>query len=264
MGLIRTHWRACRRKGRLEEIDRFFQSSTEIRARAGGSEDGTATRWASPPSSRIPGRTRPASSRATRRATTRRQPAPAGRPPDGRPATGSTPRHTTDRPAHAEPPSGLGPRKATHRPPASRGSELDFGVRRRHRSRTRRCRRSLRPARSRASRGRGPIGPAERADPDRRPAALIRAQGTGTADRPVRCAPAAGVDARDPALAAHDRVVPAFSGEPQVELDVPCTYDFEVRRLVTCCVEDGDVPLELLFNGMVFYAGEGRGSCRPL
>jgi hypothetical protein len=53
-------------------------------------------------------------------------------------------------------------------------------------------------------------------------------------------------------------VVPAFSGSTQVELDVPCTYDLEVKasRYLNA-LDGGTVPLELLFNGSVFYAGEG-------
>jgi hypothetical protein len=53
-------------------------------------------------------------------------------------------------------------------------------------------------------------------------------------------------------------VVPAFSASAQVELDVPCTYDLEVKasRYLNA-LDGGTVPLELLFNGSVFYAGEG-------
>lgn len=55
-------------------------------------------------------------------------------------------------------------------------------------------------------------------------------------------------------------VVPAFSGSAQVELDVPCTYDLEVKasRYMNA-LDGGAVPLELLFSGSVFYAGEGGG-----
>jgi Family of unknown function (DUF6084) len=53
-------------------------------------------------------------------------------------------------------------------------------------------------------------------------------------------------------------LVPAFSGSAKVELDVPCTYDLEVKasRYLNA-LDDGTVPLELLFNGSVFYAGDG-------
>jgi Family of unknown function (DUF6084) len=55
-------------------------------------------------------------------------------------------------------------------------------------------------------------------------------------------------------------LVPGFESETRVALDVPCTYDFEVaatRYLLG--LEHGEVPLELLFSGTVFYAGEGVG-----
>jgi Family of unknown function (DUF6084) len=51
--------------------------------------------------------------------------------------------------------------------------------------------------------------------------------------------------------------VPAFSGQTLVELKVPCTYDLEVTgaRYLNA-LRDGEVPLEFLFSGAVFYAGE--------
>lgn len=53
------------------------------------------------------------------------------------------------------------------------------------------------------------------------------------------------------------QVVPAFTGETVVGLTVPCTYDFEVTASrYLDAVRDGDVPLELLFGGTLFYAGE--------
>src|SRR5919112_117791 len=53
-------------------------------------------------------------------------------------------------------------------------------------------------------------------------------------------------------------VVPPFSGSARVELDVPCTYDLEVKASRYLNALDGEtVPLELLFSGSVFYAGAG-------
>jgi hypothetical protein len=50
--------------------------------------------------------------------------------------------------------------------------------------------------------------------------------------------------------------VPAFSGSTTVELAVPCTYDFDVvATKYLHALEDGEVPLELLFSGTVFFAG---------
>jgi Family of unknown function (DUF6084) len=52
-------------------------------------------------------------------------------------------------------------------------------------------------------------------------------------------------------------VVPPFDGAAEVALDVPCTYDLEVAATrYLDALGDGDVPLELLFSGSVFYAGE--------
>jgi hypothetical protein len=52
-------------------------------------------------------------------------------------------------------------------------------------------------------------------------------------------------------------VVPAFTGATVADLDVPCTYDFEVTATKYLAgLDDGEVPLELLFSGTAFY-GEG-------
>jgi hypothetical protein len=54
--------------------------------------------------------------------------------------------------------------------------------------------------------------------------------------------------------------VPAFSRATSVELLVPCSYDLEVAGAKYLnALQDGDVPLEFLFSGTVFYAGaDGR------
>jgi hypothetical protein len=52
-------------------------------------------------------------------------------------------------------------------------------------------------------------------------------------------------------------VVPAFTGATVADLDVPCSYDFEVTATKYLAgLEDGEVPLELLFSGTAFY-GDG-------
>ncbi|HSL00392.1 MAG TPA: DUF6084 family protein [Rubrobacteraceae bacterium] len=52
--------------------------------------------------------------------------------------------------------------------------------------------------------------------------------------------------------------VPPFSGSAVVEMPVPCTYDLEVvAAKYFHALEGGEVPLEFLFSGTVFYAGEG-------
>jgi hypothetical protein len=58
----------------------------------------------------------------------------------------------------------------------------------------------------------------------------------------------------------HTQVVPAFTGETIVELAVPVTYDLDVvASRYLDAVRDGDVPLELIFGGTIFYSGsDGR------
>ena len=52
--------------------------------------------------------------------------------------------------------------------------------------------------------------------------------------------------------------VPPFSGSTVADMPVPCTYDLEVvGAKYFYALEAGEVPLEFLFSGTVFYAGEG-------
>ena len=52
-------------------------------------------------------------------------------------------------------------------------------------------------------------------------------------------------------------MVPPFEGEIQVDLPVPCTFDFNVAATKYLDgLEEGEVPLDLLFSGTVFFAGE--------
>jgi hypothetical protein len=52
-------------------------------------------------------------------------------------------------------------------------------------------------------------------------------------------------------------VVPSFEGSTRVDLDVPCSYDLEVAASrYLDALGDGDVPLEFLFSGSVFYSGD--------
>ena len=49
-------------------------------------------------------------------------------------------------------------------------------------------------------------------------------------------------------------VVPPFTGSTRVDLPVPCSYDLEVAASrYFDALEDGEVPLEFLFSGTVFY-----------
>ena len=53
-------------------------------------------------------------------------------------------------------------------------------------------------------------------------------------------------------------VVPPFTDATEVDLLVPCTYDLDVTAAKYLgALRDGDVPLEFLFSGSVFYAGPG-------
>ncbi|MFL5925967.1 MAG: DUF6084 family protein [Gaiellaceae bacterium] len=60
--------------------------------------------------------------------------------------------------------------------------------------------------------------------------------------------------------------VPRFSGETYVALHVPATYDFEVvAAKYLNALQGGVVPVELLFSGTLFYAGDdGRLQAAPL
>lgn len=53
-------------------------------------------------------------------------------------------------------------------------------------------------------------------------------------------------------------VVPRFTGEIQVDLLVPCTFDFNVAATKYFHgLTEGDIPVEFLFSGSVFYEGPG-------
>lgn len=51
-------------------------------------------------------------------------------------------------------------------------------------------------------------------------------------------------------------MVKGFSGEIDVELPLPCTYDFEVAATKYLhAIRTGDIPLSLMFSGTVFTRG---------
>lgn len=55
-------------------------------------------------------------------------------------------------------------------------------------------------------------------------------------------------------------VVPPFTGTTVVSLPVGCTYDFELTASrYLAALKDGEVPLEFLFSGSVFYTGAHGG-----
>jgi hypothetical protein len=50
--------------------------------------------------------------------------------------------------------------------------------------------------------------------------------------------------------------VPAFTGSVEIDLAVPCTYDFEVTSAKYLnALDEGEIPLILLFSGSVFSRG---------
>ena len=53
-------------------------------------------------------------------------------------------------------------------------------------------------------------------------------------------------------------VVASFQGATVADLLVPCTYDFDVAAAKYLSgVQDGEIPLDFLFSGTIFYVGAG-------
>jgi Family of unknown function (DUF6084) len=66
-------------------------------------------------------------------------------------------------------------------------------------------------------------------------------------------------------LAAVSVMVPAFTAQTEVDLEVPCTYDLEVasgRYLQG--LDDGTIPLLLLFSGTTFTSAGGGLRVEPI
>ena len=54
-------------------------------------------------------------------------------------------------------------------------------------------------------------------------------------------------------------IVPRFAGGCVFEMPVTCTYDFDVvGTKYFAALEDGEIPLEFLFSGSVFYREPAR------
>ena len=66
--------------------------------------------------------------------------------------------------------------------------------------------------------------------------------------------PSRYADTLKPMLWTHvSAMVPAFENETEIELHVPCSYDFEVAaHKYLASLQDGIIPLNLLFSGMAF------------
>lgn len=60
--------------------------------------------------------------------------------------------------------------------------------------------------------------------------------------------------------------VPCFTGSTTVEVQVPCTFDFNVASTKYFHgIESGEIPLCFLFSGTVFYdAGDGAAQVAPI
>ncbi|MCM3872189.1 MAG: DUF6084 family protein [Pyrinomonadaceae bacterium] len=55
-------------------------------------------------------------------------------------------------------------------------------------------------------------------------------------------------------------MVPPFKESIVVDLQVPCTFDFNVAATkYFAALAEGDVPLNLMFSGTVFYESDGAG-----
>ncbi|MGB8407537.1 MAG: DUF6084 family protein [Mycobacterium sp.] len=60
-------------------------------------------------------------------------------------------------------------------------------------------------------------------------------------------------------------MVPGFTGATQVELPLACTYDFEVTAAKFFhALRDGIIPLQFLFSGTVFTAGQSGFAVSPV
>ncbi|MDI3314178.1 MAG: DUF6084 family protein [Mycobacterium sp.] len=60
-------------------------------------------------------------------------------------------------------------------------------------------------------------------------------------------------------------MVPGFIGATEVALGLQCTYDFEVAAAKYLhALRDGTVPLQFLFSGTVFMAGQGGFSVQQV
>jgi len=60
-------------------------------------------------------------------------------------------------------------------------------------------------------------------------------------------------------------VVPPFTGSGSAELDVPCSFDFNLAATkYFAALDDGDLPLCLLFSGTIFYEADGALQVAPI
>lgn len=66
-------------------------------------------------------------------------------------------------------------------------------------------------------------------------------------------------------LAFVNHVVPTFVGEIDVDLALPCSYDFEIAaNKYLYALDDGEVPLLMLFSGTIFSGGPADLTVQPV
>ncbi len=54
--------------------------------------------------------------------------------------------------------------------------------------------------------------------------------------------------------------VPRFAGSTQIRIPLPCAYDFDVAASkYLIALEAGDIPVDVLFTGTIFYCGNDGG-----
>jgi hypothetical protein len=62
-----------------------------------------------------------------------------------------------------------------------------------------------------------------------------------------------------------NHMVPSFTGETDVDVPLPCSYDMDVAaNKYLYGIQDGEVPLLLLFSGTVFTTGTNGVSVQPV
>ncbi len=103
---------------------------------------------------------------------------------------------------------------------------------------------------------------AERARPDRRGAPPVRRRRARETRRAVRngeqwTRSLGGVPWTEASVN-----VPRFAASATIDVPLPCTYDFDVASAkYLAALEDGEIPVDVLLTGTMFYA-RGRAGCR--
>ena len=60
-------------------------------------------------------------------------------------------------------------------------------------------------------------------------------------------------------------MVLAFRDATEIDLQIPCSYDFEVAaHKYLSALQDGEIPLVCMFSGMIYLEGEASGAAAEL